>query len=45
MGPYYWNKERICAEERKDIPIIKGEKKRGMQIYSRIIEKEIYQIF
>ena len=42
MGPRNRNKGGICAEERKDVPIIKGGKRRGEGVYSKTVEEGIY---
>jgi len=37
------SKGRVCTEKKKDIPIVKGRKRRGMRVYWRTIEKRVYQ--
>ena len=42
MRSYYWHKGRICAEEEKGIPIIKGIKREDIWIHQEIIEERVY---
>jgi len=33
MGSCDRSKGRVCTEKKKDIPIVKGRKRRGMRVY------------
>ena len=35
--------ERICIQEGEDISIVERRERRGVQVYKRTIEKEVYQ--
>ena len=42
MGSYNWDKGKVCAEEGKDVSVVKEGERRGVWVHTRTIKEEIY---
>ena len=42
MGSCNWDKEKVCAEEGKDVSVVKEGERRSVWVHTRTIKEEIY---
>lgn len=42
MRLYYRSQKRICIEKEKEKSIVKNEKRESLEVFERLVEKEIY---
>jgi len=43
LGSCNKHKGRVCAKKRKSVSIVKGRKREGVQVHTRIIEERVHQ--
>ena len=44
MRSHYWYEERVYTEKEEGVSAVKGEKRKGLQVYIGTIEERVYQI-